>query len=139
MAFPNVNSKTDFCKAVIDPDFRSTLQNILVSSAALFHNYEDLLQTFFPEPSCQQFIFNIPTSIQSGLHLYKKLPRILAMFINKHLKIQSACTVFEHNKTALALPPIFIPTLTLFNKIFLSVQASPPKRRTKRGSFNLFF
>ena len=46
--FPNVNSKTDFCKAIIDPDFKATLQNIFVSSAVMFGTYEELLTTFFP-------------------------------------------------------------------------------------------
>ena len=60
--FPNVNSKTDFCKAIIDPDFKATLQNIFVSSAVMFGTYEELLTTFFPEPTCQKLTFNLPTS-----------------------------------------------------------------------------
>ena len=98
--FPDVNSKTDFCKAIIDPDFKATLQNIFVSSAVMFGTYEELLTTFFREPACQKLTFNLPTSIQSGLHLYEKFPQILAKFINKLLKIKSVCTVFYNNKTA---------------------------------------
>jgi hypothetical protein len=137
--FPNVNSETDLCKAIIDPDFQATLQNIFVSSAVMFRSYEELLTTFFPEPQCQKLTFKLPTSILSGLHLYEKFPRILAMFINKHLKFKSVCTVFYNNGTAPNLPQIFLPTLQLFNQIFLSVQTAPPNNRVKRGSFNRFF
>ena len=73
VAFPNVNSKTDLCKALIDQDFKSILQNIYVSSALMFHNYEDLLETFFPEPLCQMLKFNMPASIQLGMPLYVKI------------------------------------------------------------------
>ena len=139
VAFPNVNSKTDLCKAVIDQDFKSTLQNIYVSSALMFSNYENLLATFFPEPLCQMLTFNMPASIQLGMPLYVKYPRILAKFINKHLKLKSACIMLGNDATAPVLPDIFIPTLKLFNQIFLSVQPAPPKKRVKRGSFNRFF
>ena len=40
ISFPNVNSITDHCKAIIDPDFRAALQNIFVSSAVMFQHYE---------------------------------------------------------------------------------------------------
>ena len=139
VAFPNVNSETELCKAIIDPDFKSTLQNIYVSSAIMFSNYEELLTTFFPEPSCQKLTFNMPTSSQLGLPLYVKFSRILAMFINKHLKLKSACIMFGNDEIAPVLPDIFVPTLKLFNQIFLSIQAAPPKNRVKRGSFNRFF
>ena len=98
--FPNVNSVIDFCKAIVDPDFQATLQNIFVSSAVMFKSYEELLTTFFPEPPCQKLTFKLPTSILPGLHLYEKFPRILALFINKHLKFKSVCTVFLNKDTA---------------------------------------
>ena len=69
--FPNVNSMTDYCKAVVDPDFRAALQNIFVSSAVMFQSYEKLLETFFPEPPCQKLTFTLPDSILPGLHFMK--------------------------------------------------------------------
>ena len=67
--FPNVNSETSLCKVVIDSDFRSTLQNIYMSSAIMFQNYENLLETFFPEPLCQILSFNIPDSIHINIYM----------------------------------------------------------------------
>jgi hypothetical protein len=49
--FPNVNSETDFCEAIIDPSIKANLENIFISSAVMFKNYEELLETFFPQPT----------------------------------------------------------------------------------------
>ena len=67
--FPNINSETKLCKVEIDADFRSTLQNIYMSSALMFKNYENLLETFFPEPLCQILSFNIPDSIHINIYM----------------------------------------------------------------------
>ena len=61
------------------------------------------------------------------------------MFINKHLKFGSICTIFENNNTAPNPPLIMQPPLKMFNQIFLSLQTDIPKKRVKRGSFNRFF
>jgi hypothetical protein len=137
--FPNVNSISDFCKAIIDPDIKATPENIFVSSAVMFKNYEELLTTFFPQPACQKFTFKLPTSILPALHLYKMFPRVLSMLMNKHLKFGSVCTIFENDNTAPNLPPNFLPTLQIFNQIFLTVQTATLKTRIKRGSFNRVF
>jgi hypothetical protein len=67
--FPNVNSISDFCKAIIDPDIKATPENIFVSSAVMFKNYEELFKKKFPQPACQMFTFKLPSSILPGLHL----------------------------------------------------------------------
>ena len=61
------------------------------------------------------------------------------MFTNKLLQFKSICTVIENGDTSLDLPENFLPTLQLFNQIFLSVHATPIHTRFKRGSFNRFF
>ena len=130
---------TDYCKAIVDPDFRAALQNIFVSSAVMFQSYEKLLETFFPEPPCQKLTFKLPDSILPGLHLYEKFPRILALFTNKHMKFKSVCTVIENGDRSLDLPENFLPTLQLFNQICNSGVETPTHTRFKRGSFNRFF
>ena len=137
--FPNVNSISDFCKAIIDPDIKATPENIFVSSAVMFKNYEELFKKKFPQPACQMFTFKLPSSILPGLHLYKMFPRVLSMFMNEHLKFRSVCTIFENEDTAPNLPSNMQPTLKIFNQIFLSVQTATLRKRIKRRSFNVFF
>jgi hypothetical protein len=48
--------------------------------------------------------------------------------------------MFGNDAAAPVLPDIFIPTLNLFNQIFLSVQPAPLQNRVRRSSsFNRFF
>ena len=82
----------------------------------------------------------MPNSIQINMPLYAKFPRILAKFINRHLKVKYACIMFGNDAAAPVLPGIFIPTLNFFNQIFLSVQPAPLQNRVRRSSsFNRFF
>jgi hypothetical protein len=137
--FPNVNSETNFCIAKIDPAIKANIENIFISSAMMFENYEELLQTFFPKPICQIFNFELPASILQGIHLYEMFSRTLAMFINKHLQYEAVCAVFIHDTNAPALPSEMQPTLQLFNQIFLTIKPTALGKRIKRSSFNRFF
>ena len=136
--FPNINDYSKLCKVEIDLDFISTLQNIYVSTASMFGNYELLLETFFPAPLCQKLKFNFPQSIDVNMPLYKKIPRLLAKFMSVNLKIPYACILLENDATAQVLPAVFTPVLTLFNQIFRSVQPSL-QNRIKRSTFTRFF
>ena len=136
--FLDVNGNQEMCKVKIDLDFLSTLQNIYVSTASMFSNYEHLLETYFPKPLCQTLKFNFPQQIVIHMPLYKKFPRILAKFLNANLKVPSTCILFESDATAQALPAVFTKALNLFNQIFGSVQ-SFPRNRVKRDSFTRFF
>ena len=71
--------------------------------------------------------------IQLNMPLYEKFPRVLAKFINRHLKVKYACIMFQNDAAAPVLPDVFIPTLELFNQIFISVQpASLTKSQEKQ-------
>ena len=104
--FPAVNSDTSLCKVKIDNDFKSTLQNIYASTAIMFQNFESLLKTLFPQPLCQLLKFNMSKLIQLNMPLYEKFPRVLAKFINRHLKVQYACIMFQNDAAAPVLPDV---------------------------------
>ena len=74
VSFLDINGNRKMCKVKIDLDFLSTLQNIYVSTASMFANYEHLLETYFPKPLCQTLKFNFPQQIVIHMPLYKKFP-----------------------------------------------------------------
>jgi hypothetical protein len=115
------------------------IENIYMTSGVMFKNHEKLLITFFPQPKCQLFTFKFPSSLQPGLKFYKQFPRILSVFINKHLEFKSISLVFVNSATAPSLPQIFHPPLKVFNEIFTSLKSKISNKRTKRGAFNRFF
>ena len=136
ITFHNINSNVKNCVAIVDHHFQETIENVYYNTSVLMQQYENTIRTFFPSPNCQLLTFNLPDNFLQDLALYSTFPKSLALFLNRHTKFKSVCTVLGHNKTAENLPQQFEPTLKLFNQIFTSTfnvtsVASAPSKQNK--------
>ena len=92
------------------------LRNVYSGAVLLFHKYEEILQTIFPEPPCPIFSFNLPLKLQSSV--YEKYPRILSIFLNSQLKIKTICCILTHDTSSPGLPVEFNVILKRFIQPF---------------------
>ena len=58
--FHDINDKKTTCVGVVSKQYLDILNNVLISSATIFHHYELILSSLFPDPACPKMEFNIP-------------------------------------------------------------------------------
>ena len=86
--FHNINDKEATCVGLLSEPFLNILNNIFISTAAVFHQYELILTSLFPMPKCPTMIFNIPSELRSVYFI--KFPRIIAIMLKKKVMRQIA-------------------------------------------------
>jgi hypothetical protein len=135
--FP-INNELPTCIVKIDLDYLEIWRNLYEATATIFANYEYLLETFFPKALCQNLKFQYPIDIVNNFPLYDKFPKLLAKFLNAHLKIPATCILLKHEASGRPMPSFFDEPLQLFSRIFESVP-NYSRNRVKRDSFSRFF
>ena len=77
--FHNINDKITTCVGLVSEPFLNILNNVFISTAAVFHQYELFLTSLFPIPKCPTMNFIIPSEFRSIYFI--KFPRIIAIML----------------------------------------------------------
>ena len=94
--FHDINKREITCVGIVAQPYLNILNNILISSAAVFHHYELVLSSLFPNPECPNMVFNIPSDYFSIY--FDKFPRILAVILENYVLTPMICVQLLHNK-----------------------------------------